>query len=691
MTLEFVVFDEEVLPNCFICVLDNKTTKEVTTFEISERRNDYRAMIEYFKLPDKIFVGYNCSHYDTPIMNMLIMKYGELSRTSNHLNITKEAYELSNTIINGDQLAWTKYKHAALFKQIDLMTMMASKALRVGLKSLQVTMCYKNVKEMGVKWSADINIDDIDGLIFYCKNDVDSTGMLLSLLKDDLSLRQSIKREFKIECLSKDGVGIGVDIFTKFVCAQLGIRPNDLMNYVTVPEQIVVKDLVQPCIKFKTKQFQDLLDWFNGLVINVDDIEEELEEKVLPKTWEEFLDFSEQSKSKKYKKTVVFNKLAHSFALGGVHSINTPCVYEADDDYYLWDEDVESYYPSLALGYRFGPDGFKDVFLKVMQFMKDERVVAKKIAKDKTQSAAVRAKANLKNEAYKLALNSILGNLKNKYSPYYAPHANVGICVNGQLMLAMLIEECELAGIPCISSNTDGATFRIKKTDKELFEGICANWKITTKMNLETTLYEKMVIYAVNDYIAFKIGYSEKKDRIKFLSPYDCVHDSKNEGLKLNQDYVKEKGMFITSPRLGKGLDCLIIAKAIQNYYGKGIPIEETIKGGTNIWDFLRFEKVGRQFEVKWNSESQQHINRYYISKKGAYLYKEKFVDKVNKKTGRSERVLSKSNMLKGFGVNIFNEYIDMNMAKYDINYTYYIHQANKIIHQLQPIQQSLF
>lgn len=675
------VYDIEVLLNCFLCCA-RVVGGETRTFEISERRNDLEEMLAFFQSDKYIFVGYNCSHYDTPIVNMLIYKFLK-SKNVRYQDVTDEAYALSAIIINGDQFSWKNYKYANLFPQIDLMTMMASKALRVGLKSLQVTMCYKNVKEMGIDWRKPIDAKDIDDLIYYCQNDVGSTTELLTLLKGDLVLRQQIQKEFNIQCLSKDGVGIGVDIFTKFVCAKLGIYPGDLKNYVSVPSVVRVKDYIQPCIKFKTKTFNDLLDWYKSLVLTIDEAEEQLneDEKRLTshkkiETWEDL----EEAKGKgKYKKKVLFNNLAHMFALGGVHSVNRPKIYVEDADYELYDEDVTSYYPSLALAYGFGPDGFKTSFLEVMAYLRDERVVAKRTG-DK-----------LKNEAYKLALNSILGNLKNKFSPYFAPHMNVAICVNGQLMLAMLIETCELAGIECISSNTDGATFRVHKSKREEFLKICNDWSEVTKMGLEEAQYEKMVIYAVNDYIAFKKGYSEKKNTFDFLDPYRSIREPKNENLTSSGYYVKEKGMFITVPRLGKGLDCLIIPKAIQNYFGKGIPVEETIYKADSIWDFLRFQKVGKQYQVLWNNQPQQHINRFYISRKGAYLYKEKEVDKINKKTGMSIKVKSLQNMLKGFGVNLFNEHEVKEMSSYDIDYSYYISTARKIIEQLNSSQTSLF
>lgn len=607
---------------------------------------------------------------------MLFQKLAVFLKGTYH-EVCSAAAALSKAIVVDRELFIVyRYNNLDYFRDIDLMTMMASKALRVGLKSLQVTMCFNNVKEMIINWSKNIDEDLIDAVIMYCYNDIDSTAELLSLLKNDLMLRIQIQGEFKIKCLSKDGVGIGVDIFTKYVCEKLQCHPKQLKNYVELPHSIIVGKYIDPLVKFKTKQFQELLSWYKDLELTLEAVEEEFKEQ--PESEDDDEDTLEPKK-KKIKKTVLFNKLQHTFALGGVHSVNKPAVYTADDEWYLIDVDVESYYPSLALAYLLGPAGFLSEFLEVMQFLKDGRVVAKKTG-DK-----------LKNETYKLALNSILGNLKNKYSPYYAPQANVAICVNGQLMLAMLIETCELAHIECISSNTDGATFRVHKSMLEQFRKLCDEWSMLTRMKLEETIYEKMVIYAVNDYIAFKEGYSKIKNELQWVSPYKAIREPKHPSLELAAKYVKEKGMFITIPRLGKGLDNLIVPKALQDYFGKGIPINKTIKEATEIWDFIKFQKIGRQFDVLWNNEEQQHINRFYVSKKGAFLYKCKWVEKLDKKRGTTHTVRSFGNVLKGYGVQLMNVFEDKPMSEYNIQYEYYITQANKIIRNLEPTQQTLF
>jgi len=676
----------EVTPNVFLCCL-KPVGEPIQTFEISPRRNDIGKLVDCFESGRYVFVGYNCSGYDTPIMNMLIMNKFKFLY-ADYLQCASAAFELSTAIISkGDdsKLSFKQYLYANLFKQIDLMTLMASQALRVGLKSLQVTMCMPNVKEMIIDWTKFLRKDQVDDLIFYCHNDVNSTSELLTLLKTDLALRIAVKQEFGIECLSKDGVGVGVDVFTKYVCEELRCGPRDLYSKVDVDDVIAVGDLILPDIKFKTTKFNDLLTWFKSRVVNLPEWEKMTKE--------------EKKKDNRYRKTVVFNNLAHAYGLGGLHSVNKPMIYEEDDEYYYSDQDVESYYPSLTIKKGFGPRGFRRAFQKVMTRIKAERVEAKN------------AGNKVKDVAFKLSMNSILGNLKNKYSAFYDPAANMAIAINGQLYLTILIEECELNGIECISSNTDGATFKVPKRSKDLFDNICKEWCQKTEFKLEEALYEKIVILAVNDYIAFKKGYSEIKDQVDFYVPEKAISfnfvDLKLQGDKMNElrnSYVKEKGDFITSPRLGKGMDSLIVPKALQNFYGKGIPIEETIRDFRSIHDYMKMEKVGKQFNVEYGGEPQQHINRFYVSKSKPYLMKWKLKEKTervgkgksaftrilrDKDTGEPLMEKSYTNLLSGYGVQLANDLTQEN--EYEINYQYYISATQALIDKLDPPQLTLF
>ena len=84
------VYDIEVFQNIFHCSVKNTETNNIYKFEISERKNQLRELVKFFKQVDKyitwgdyyttninipanvIFCGYNNLHYDNPIINYII-------------------------------------------------------------------------------------------------------------------------------------------------------------------------------------------------------------------------------------------------------------------------------------------------------------------------------------------------------------------------------------------------------------------------------------------------------------------------------------------------------------------------------------------------------------------------------------------------------------------------------------------
>lgn len=322
----------------------------------------------------------------------------------------------------------------------------------------------------------------------------------------------------------------------------------------------------------------------------------------------------------------------------------------------------------MIIEYDYYPKHLGYVFKEVYKDKRDERLIAKKLGK--TDPAMM-----LKSNVFKLLLNSTFGNMGMQYSWLFDPKEFFSITLTGQLAIMMLNERLVEMGCKIISSNTDGTTVKVPRDKVAQYYEVCKEWSEYTRLGLDYAQYESMFIYAVNDYIAVKKGYSELTAEEK----------------KVKQgDYIKEKGIFLRSARLGKGLDSLIIAKALVSHFVDGIPVEKIITDSDNIWDFIKFEKTGKQFQVYWNDKKQQRTNRFYVSRKAPYLYKAKSVEKVMK-NGQIQKTVVMQNMLSGFGVQIFNKYEKKEMKDYNINYTYYISKAKEIVNEMEPQQLTLF
>ena len=77
-----------------------------------------------------------------------------------------------------------------------------------------------------------------------------------------------------------------------------------------------------------------------------------------------------------------------------------------------------------------------------------------------------------------------------------------------------------------------------------------------------------------------------------------------------------------------------------------------------------------------------QRINRYYASTNGAYLYKCEVA---------GNRRYNYENMLCSSGVTIVNNFNELKKFPDNINYSYYIAEANKILTPLLNRQLTLF
>lgn len=680
------VFDIEVFQNIFHCSVKDTETNAIYKFEISERKNQLRELVKFFKQVNKyitwgeyytttrqiesniIFCGYNNLHYDNPIINYII-EYEDTLMNHNVFTICSSIFNLSKTITTSkeDNIdAWKHWKYQIWFDTFDILTMLYSNKLRVGLKEIQVTMQYPNVQEFVCDWTKPLPLEDFDSMIDYNINDIESTSELLNRCKKDVDLRIAIEDEYGVRVLSKDGVNIGMKILTQKYLEKTGLTWWDIEGLRSPMDYIPLKDIILPFIKYDSP--------------------------ILNRVLEDMKDQIVSPGRKGYENNFVFAGLRYTVGVGGIHSKNDPEIIIPKEDEMLIDIDVASLYPSMLIEYGFYPKHLGPEFLEVYSQIKNERIEAKHNG-DK-----------VKNETLKLALNGLSGNLQNEHNFCYSPEAVMKIRINGQLLLLMLAEKLTQVGCRIIQANTDGLFVLLKKDNYQQINTICRNWEQLTKLTLEEERFEAMYQYAINDYIAVTTLYPDMKKR--FLSgetiirkstkkPYTCIEE-------IQEDFIKTKGMFITKVLLGKGLSAKIIPEAIIKYFVDGIPVEQTIKECKDIKKFLMSEKTGKQWHVEYMNKEQQRTNRFYASTNGGYLWKWKdtghkegeIITYIEPYVGEHKYKASArqyQNMLTASGVTLLNKFDDKPIEERKINYRYYLREALKIIEELQPRQLELF
>ena len=619
-----IVYDIEIFPNVFHCTCKNTETNQLRFFEISNRKNQLTELVDFFfykNVGDKMFCGYNNKHYDDVVINYLIDFYYKMDALS-YDKVCTSLYNLSHTIVTaeeGDTSKFKRWKYAKYFYSMDLLTMLFSSKLRVGLKEMQVTMNYKNVEEYAGDFDQYLPDSEIDNMIQYNINDVESTAELLNRLKDDVQLRLFIEKEYGIDALSMDSVKFGETLLLKKYCEQTKLSEQYVKTLRSPMDYIPLKDVILPFISYKNPKLQDVLEDMKSQVV-----------------------YSKERKG--YEKKFVLSDVRYSVGVGGIHSLHTPRIFVPKDNEYIGHSDVASMYPSFIIKYEWIPRHLGKEFWQVYSQIYKERIEAKHSGQ------------KLKNLALKLTLNSVTGKMQQETSWMYDPFSVFKIRINGQLVLLMLVDRLLELNCKIVQVNTDGVMYIAQKTQREAVQEAVSEVERLTQLTFESDDYEAFYQYAINDYFGVAKGYSQS-------------HDPK---------LIEKKGMFITDPRLGKGLAPAIIPKAVINYFLTKQPTFEYIKSSKDIKDFMMYQRVDKKFKVLHGDEPVQRINRFYASTNDYSLFK---VDD----TGKVVNMLTKS------GITILNEMNDIPIENRHINYQYYIGEANKIISEFVCQQLELF
>ena len=566
------VYDIEVFPNCFHCTVYNTETGEHKLFEISQRKNQVNELLGYFYSEnyDRMFIGYNNHHYDDAIINYIIDYYYVLLN-KDYIEICKSLYNMSQVIINsedGHYEAWKRWKYAHYFKSMDILTMLYSSKLRVGLKEMQITMHYSNVLEYDGDFSKDIPVDKIEEMIQYNINDVDSTTTLLDKCKKDIDLRLWIESEYGFECLSMDSVKFGETLLGNLYCKETGISKQHLKAMRSPADFLDLNKIIFPFIHFEDKILQDVLNDMKKQIIST----------------------KSEKGIKAYENKFAYHEVLYSVGVGGLHTLNTPEIFKPKEDEYIGHVDVNSLYPSMIVRYNIGPQHLGKIFLQIYANIREQRLIAK------------HSGHKLKSDALKLTLNSVTGKMQQETSWMYDPENVFKIRINGQLILLMLTERLVHLGCKIIQDNTDGIMFVAKKGKADLVQEAISDIENLTGLTFESGNYEAFYQYAGNDYFGIVEGYNESK----------------------NSNLIEKKGLFITKNKLGKGLSPVIIPEAVIEYFISGTPVKETIEQCTDIKKFLMTQRVDKKFKIEYNDKIVQRINRFYASTNGYYLYKYK-------------------------------------------------------------------
>ena len=623
-----IVFDIEVLKNA--CTCKNTDTKQITVFELSPRRVDIQGLVTFF-YEDYYFVGYNNIHYDNPILNYIIMLYREhyFDRYSTR-ELTESVFRMSQLVIdkNSDFDLWKEYKYARNFLSIDLLTMLYSKALRVSLKEMQVTMQYKNVEEFVVDWHQDLPEKDIDRLISYNINDVESTEELLYRCKDLLELRIETEKDFGLPCLSLDRVNLGDRLLQLKVMEKTGLNKKQLENMKSPANYVDLEKVIFPWIKFESPILQKKL-------INMKN-----QHNVSPGR-------------KGYINTFIFGEMKVTIGVGGIHGDNGTCIIKPNEDELLLDSDVNSLYPSLMRMYHLYPPKLKNVLGQICPQIIDDRLEFKRTGQKN------------KNETYKYMLNGVSGKMQDETSWLFSPFTVMQVRINGQLLLLMLAERLLKLGCKLYQINTDGILYKLKKSKYEELQQVLKEWEKLTMLTLETEEFTQFYQLAINDYFGVEPNNKIKKKGF-FLTDIEL-------GKGLTPKIIPEAiiNYFVHNIPVEDTIkSCKDICKFLQ--------AEKTGKQ----WTVEYNEQIQQRINRFYVSNSGYYLWKWKLDDTGKKSYQIMLKDhgvRLHNKFYSDEDLQWKYSQGETF------------QSIYDIDYQYYINQCIKVIEKLKPKQLNLF
>lgn len=597
-----LICDIETYKNFFLVSFQRLSDGKRRHFELSDRSSIDLDSLRAITMQNRI-VTYNGMNYDIPMI------FYALTGVSNI-----ELKRASDRIINGNVKYWQVEDLLGIqiprkLEHWDLMEPQPNAF--ASLKTLNGRMHGPKMQDLPYEPDAVLSHAQMDEVISYCWNDIEATASLFYALKEPLALRAALGPEFGFDFMSKSDAQLGETIIKKRVEKATGER----IQRVDTPAGTSFGYKVPDWAVFTRPDLREVVDRLREIEFYVQG-----DGKVeLPK-WLSG-------------KQITIGETTYAMGIGGLHSTEANRAVHSDENHQLIDADVESQYPNIILSLGLYPKAVGPKFLPVYGGIKDDRVAAK-MRKDK-----------VKDQGYKIALNGGgFGKLGSRYSFMFAPHLLIAVTLTGQLSLLLLIERAEAAGISVVSGNTDGVVFRCPLHLRETLDEITAQWQRDTSFKLEFNEYESLYNLSVNTYIAVKPD-GKVKRKGTLSNPW------KDNDIR---------GMLMKNP------NAVVCSDAVAELIVNGTPIEETIRGCTDIRDFVTVVNV--KGGGTWRGGYLGKVVRYYWAHGGEEI----FYKTPHERTGNFKKVPRTD------GCRPLMDLPDEVPA--DIDYDRYIAEANEIL-----------
>lgn len=253
----------------------------------------------------------------------------------------------------------------------------------------------------------------------------------------------------------------------------------------------------------------------------------------------------------------------------------------------------------------------------------------------------------------KIIINSVYGLLRLQSSKLYNPKSAIRVNVSGMVAIYNLANQLDLVG-NVYQVNTDGIAFKpYPEVTQETLDNIKQRWEDEFKLQLEVSLFKRLLQRDVNNYIAVK----------------------QNDKLKLKGGAVGQaNGVDVTKASKPTIIDHMLVEKLVYNR-----PFITTVQDG-EFRDYcftLKSMKSSTQTGKMVDENGKvfdNEVNRTYATKTGGKVLKEKVGELENAKFPDTPEQMSIAN------------YELPKEPPADLDYSYYIELAEKKLESWEKV-----
>lgn len=539
------VYDTEVFPNLVLHVFTDGVQTEIF------HHGCWDALRAFVADPRKVLAGFNSVDYDDPVLRFIV-------RTPTAT--VADVLGLSGTIIEERAPSELRWGATPWAFSIDVLQLLNG---RGSLKEWECKLAMDKVAESPHPFDEPLPPSAITDVVRYCLNDVDATVRLLQRNWDLVLMREVLQGIYgQSDSIYTSGeAGIAEGTLAELARRATGVTRAQLKAAAAAspdnrPRTWSLAELIAPRITFTTAPYRELLERLRAGHLHISE------------RGGGHLDLPELP-------GMVFEAggVRYQLGTGGLHSLDQPGTWIADDTTALLDLDVTSYYPSLILNEGWYPKHYGPAFLDHLRSMRDRRVAAK-TAGDKRTATAL-----------KIVINSIYGKLNDTFSSIRSVPDAFRVTLNGQLLLLMLIEALTKAGAQVLSANTDGVTIRSARTLDGRLREVVADWERAVDLTIERSPYRALYRRDVNNYLA-----------------------------------VSEDGTLKARGSFGDGTkgDGAVVRQAAIGWLIHGIEPSETIAKADQVHDFLFYQRTRSDAVLLHGNHELGRIARWYVGFGGA-------------------------------------------------------------------------